>query len=96
MLITILSPLLFFAPDIHLRHFRLIWVDNVIHEQAWRQFVTKVQEEWDKFLLPVRISSCTVEVCLLTQVIQATVLLSVNVGSTYSPSANLLLTMGAS
>jgi hypothetical protein len=61
MFITTLSPLLFFAPDIHLRHLRRIWVDETVHEQAWKQFLNKVQDEWDKFLLPVRSSP---EVCI--------------------------------
>jgi hypothetical protein len=53
LLITILSPLLFFAPDIHLRSLNKVWVDNMIVETAWKKFIEKVQSEWEKFLIPV-------------------------------------------
>jgi hypothetical protein len=45
--------MLFFAPDIHLKSLKHIWVDGVIVENAWKKFIEKVQEEWEQFLLPV-------------------------------------------
>ncbi|EIN08404.1 hypothetical protein PUNSTDRAFT_144011 [Punctularia strigosozonata HHB-11173 SS5] len=55
LLITLFSPLLFFAPDIHLKSLRQVWVDTVVVEPAWKKFIEKVQDEWEKFLLPATV-----------------------------------------
>ncbi|EIN13410.1 hypothetical protein PUNSTDRAFT_129095 [Punctularia strigosozonata HHB-11173 SS5] len=55
LLIKILSPLLFFAPDIHMRSLRHVWVDKIVAEVAWKRFIEKIQSEWDKYLLPATV-----------------------------------------
>jgi hypothetical protein len=53
LLITILSPLLFFAADIHLSSLSNMWVDNMIVETTWKKFIEKIQNEWETYLIPV-------------------------------------------
>jgi hypothetical protein len=50
-LISILSPLLFYAPDVHLHTLENIWVDGLIHLSCWRQLIEQLQEEWTDFTL---------------------------------------------
>ncbi|KAJ7591053.1 hypothetical protein C8J56DRAFT_934551 [Mycena floridula] len=46
LLITLLSPLLFSAPDVHYRSLQKIWVDRLVHSGAWAQFMNKLNSEW--------------------------------------------------
>jgi hypothetical protein len=41
LLITLLSPLLFLAPEVHLREVEKLWTDEVIIETVWKSFMTK-------------------------------------------------------
>jgi len=50
-LIRFLSPLLFFAPEVHLREMKELWTDEIIIEIAWKKFMTKLQGEWMDFVL---------------------------------------------
>lgn len=50
-LINIFSPLLFLAPEVHLRGLEKIWVDEVMWEVPWKAFVQKLQGEWTEFIL---------------------------------------------
>jgi len=50
-LITILSPLLFLAPEVHLREMEKLWTDGVIIETVWKSFMTKLLKEWDGIIL---------------------------------------------
>jgi hypothetical protein len=50
-LISILSPLLFYAPDVYLHTLENIWVDGLIHLTCWRQMIEQLQEEWTDFTL---------------------------------------------
>ncbi|KAI0250650.1 hypothetical protein BJV78DRAFT_544493 [Lactifluus subvellereus] len=52
LLITLLSPLLFFAPEVHLRDVENLWTDDVIIETAWKSFMTKLSGEWEGVILP--------------------------------------------
>jgi hypothetical protein len=52
-LIRFLSPLLFFAPEVHLREMKELFTDDIIIEMAWKKFVTKLQDEWAGFILGV-------------------------------------------
>ncbi|OCH87222.1 hypothetical protein OBBRIDRAFT_796401 [Obba rivulosa] len=54
-LINILSPLLFNAPDEHLRGLERIWIDEVIVFQQWKDFIEKLKTEWTDFLLPATV-----------------------------------------
>ena len=50
-LIRFLSPLLFFAPEVHLRDIKKLWTDEIINEMTWKKFMTKLQDEWIGFVL---------------------------------------------
>jgi hypothetical protein len=54
MLIRILSPILFFAPDAYLRGLEKVWVDGIIVEALWRESMQKLVSEWSDFVLYVR------------------------------------------
>jgi hypothetical protein len=51
MLITLVSPLLFFAPEIHLRDVERLWIDEVIIEPVWKSFMAKLLVEWEDIIL---------------------------------------------
>ena len=55
----ILSPILFFAPELHHRNLVQLWNDRLVHEAMWKRFIERLQGEWDKYLLPVRRSCCS-------------------------------------
>ncbi|TDL18707.1 hypothetical protein BD410DRAFT_842581 [Rickenella mellea] len=51
LLVTILSPLLFCAPDTHLKGLERIWVDGIIKQIHWKLFVETLKNEWVEFIL---------------------------------------------
>ncbi|KAI0296406.1 hypothetical protein BC826DRAFT_233003 [Russula brevipes] len=51
LLITLASPLLFLAPEVHLREMEKLWTDEVIIETVWKSFMTKLLGEWDDLIL---------------------------------------------
>ncbi|RXW15950.1 hypothetical protein EST38_g9903 [Candolleomyces aberdarensis] len=51
LLIKILSPLLFSAPDVHLRSLEKMWVDGLMLGQVWRVSIEKLSDEWEGFTL---------------------------------------------
>jgi hypothetical protein len=53
-LIAIVSPLLFFAPDIILRDFENIWVDSMVALNSWKTFLPKLSGNWQEFTISVR------------------------------------------
>ena len=55
LLITLLSPVLFLAPEVHLRDMEKLWTDDVIIETVWKSFMTKLLTEWESTILWVRI-----------------------------------------
>jgi hypothetical protein len=57
LLITFLSPLLFLAPEVHLREMEKLWTDEVIIETVWKSFMSKLLAEWEGVILWVRIQS---------------------------------------
>ncbi|KAK0452419.1 hypothetical protein EV421DRAFT_1768788 [Armillaria borealis] len=50
-LIALLSPLLFFAPDIHLASLERIWGDGIVSKVSWTIFIEKLNTEWQEFIL---------------------------------------------
>ncbi|KAI9509033.1 hypothetical protein F5148DRAFT_814395 [Russula earlei] len=50
-LITLLSPLLFLAPEVHLQEVEKMWTDDVIIETVWKNFMTKLLGEWEDVIL---------------------------------------------
>ncbi|KAI0064305.1 hypothetical protein BV25DRAFT_1990055 [Artomyces pyxidatus] len=50
-LIAIWSPVLFFAPEVHLKEIEQLWEDRIIVTTLWRNLVEKLQSEWQDFIL---------------------------------------------
>ncbi|KAI0631094.1 hypothetical protein C8Q77DRAFT_1062481 [Trametes polyzona] len=50
-LITLLSPLFWNAPEVHLRGLEKIWVDGIITIQPWSGFIGRLLNEWQEFIL---------------------------------------------
>jgi hypothetical protein len=53
-LIRIMSPFLFFAPDLHLQMLQSLWIDETINTVAWNKFLQKAREEWRDLTVMVR------------------------------------------
>jgi hypothetical protein len=45
-LIKCVSPLLFFAPHDHLSVLEQLYVDNMINQTPWKNFIEHVKEDW--------------------------------------------------
>ncbi|KAL5523131.1 hypothetical protein ACEPAF_1398 [Sanghuangporus sanghuang] len=50
-LIALLSPALFYAPEVHLVALEKVWVDNVIKVRHWKDFQGKIERDWEQFIL---------------------------------------------
>ncbi|EIN13393.1 hypothetical protein PUNSTDRAFT_129080 [Punctularia strigosozonata HHB-11173 SS5] len=87
LLITILSPLLFFAPDIHMRNLKRIWVDSIIVESAWKQFVDNIEREWEKYLIPATVLlSVNLAFLAIPSVVQSNQATNLQILSALTPS----------
>ena len=51
--ITLLSPALFLAPEGYLQELEKKWVDEVIIEEDWRNFIIGLLKEWEQLILSV-------------------------------------------
>ncbi|KAJ6588820.1 hypothetical protein B0H19DRAFT_220413 [Mycena capillaripes] len=51
LLIKLLSPLLFYAPDFHLVGLQTIYTDGLIRHRGWSEFITRLNREWQEFTL---------------------------------------------
>ncbi|KAJ7512644.1 hypothetical protein B0H11DRAFT_1946655 [Mycena galericulata] len=51
LLISLLSPLLFYAPDFHLVGLYTIYTDGLIRDRGWSEFITRLNSEWQEFTL---------------------------------------------
>lgn len=49
-LVKTLSPILFSAPDIHLRNLQKMWVDGLLHKSVWEDSTKKLNDEWQEFI----------------------------------------------
>ena len=47
----LLSFLLFFFPEAHLRELEKLWTDEIIVEALWKEFMQKLVSEWTEFVL---------------------------------------------
>jgi hypothetical protein len=65
-LISLLSPLLFLAPEVHLREMEKLWTDDVIIESVWKTFMSKLLDEWNSLILWVRFHVPLTEYLCLT------------------------------
>jgi hypothetical protein len=53
-LISLLSPLLFLAPEVHLREMEKLWTDDIDIESVWKRFMSNLLGEWNDLILWVR------------------------------------------
>jgi len=51
LLISMLSPVLFGAPDVHLRTLKDIWIDDIIFQVSEDKAFGELQANWEKFTL---------------------------------------------
>jgi hypothetical protein len=54
MLVIILSPMLFWAPNVHLHALEKLWVDRQVHIGPWTEFISKLNAEWQDLIIIVR------------------------------------------
>ena len=52
-LFRLLSVILFFNPDSHLRELEKAWTDEIVIEMVWSTFVQKLVAEWMELVLYV-------------------------------------------
>ncbi|KAK7017516.1 hypothetical protein VNI00_018595 [Paramarasmius palmivorus] len=50
-LLSVLSPLLFFAPDTYRRALDKLWVDGMLHAASWNEFIGDMSNEWQQLIL---------------------------------------------
>ncbi|KAF9568678.1 hypothetical protein CPC08DRAFT_813323 [Agrocybe pediades] len=50
-LVKCISPLLFYAPDFHLRTLQNMGVDGVTHKSVFQDLMQKMNDEWEQFIL---------------------------------------------
>jgi hypothetical protein len=48
-----LSPLLFFTPDVYIRKLAEMYVDNLINEGPWNRFWDDMRRDWERATTPV-------------------------------------------
>lgn len=53
LLVTILAPVLFNAPYVHLQMLEKIWIDETLCILPWEQYIEKLKGEWHEFVLLV-------------------------------------------
>ena len=82
LLITLLSPVLFFAPEGYLELLEIVWVDEIIIQETWRKFISILLKEWEQLILSVCYcaTSKLESLCFTRTISQSTVMLAVNVG----------------
>ncbi|KAJ7291729.1 hypothetical protein C8J57DRAFT_1273838, partial [Mycena rebaudengoi] len=51
LLITLLTPLLFYAPDFHLVGLQTMHTDGLIRHRGWSDFIKRLNGEWQEFTL---------------------------------------------
>jgi hypothetical protein len=52
-LLALISPFLFYAPDAYYKELHKIFVDGMVVGHRWQEFIGKLTEEWQSFLLLV-------------------------------------------
>ncbi|EIW77586.1 hypothetical protein CONPUDRAFT_145883 [Coniophora puteana RWD-64-598 SS2] len=50
-LLRIMSPFLFGAPDVHMKALKTIWMDQLVNHIPWKKFVDKLNDEWMGYTL---------------------------------------------
>ena len=50
----LLSPLLFWLPDVYLADLEAVWVDETVNYRPWNKFFNKLTRDWKASEMPVR------------------------------------------
>ncbi|KAL6302656.1 hypothetical protein BKA93DRAFT_827172 [Sparassis latifolia] len=50
-----LSPLLFYTPDLYIEELEKVWVEETAHYQPWNIFVSSLQKDWESAILPATV-----------------------------------------
>ena len=77
----LLSPLLFWLPDVYLADLEAVWVDETVNYRPWNKFFNKLTRDWKASEMPVgpNLFTCCIGACLTD--LQAIILFVVNAGS---------------
>ncbi|KAI5120087.1 hypothetical protein M0805_001243 [Coniferiporia weirii] len=81
-LIKSLSPVLFYSPETHLLGLQRLWVDGVIKARHWKKFQSRLERDWEGFVL-----YSTVLLNANVAFLAIAVVLSNNNGLLFSPAA---------
>ena len=79
LLFRLLTPFLFWQPKLYFSELNKVYADQTVHYHSWRKFISVLKNDWEISLTPVCLVSRTSE-NKAHSIIQATVLLSANVG----------------
>ena len=52
---SIVTWLLFFTPQIYLEKIHRVFVDQLVSYYFWRRFISELQDDWNSFIIPVRL-----------------------------------------
>ncbi|KAF9225083.1 hypothetical protein BS17DRAFT_879243 [Gyrodon lividus] len=50
-LLQMLNPLLFGSPNAHLKSIRRMWVDEIVVQPRWKNFIVVLNNEWNRFTI---------------------------------------------
>ena len=45
-LIAVISPALFYAPEVYLKRLEKTWIDKSIHQETWVKFISRLKDDW--------------------------------------------------
>ncbi|KAH0579352.1 hypothetical protein H2248_003492 [Termitomyces sp. 'cryptogamus'] len=83
-LIEIFSPLLFFAPNVHLKDLHELWVDKITIKPRWMKFFVKMNGQWGEHIVHVGANLMEPYTNLMKR--KASILLNANVAFLSIPS----------
>jgi hypothetical protein len=78
LLLRLLNRLLFGSPQAHLNSIRRIWVDEIVVQPRWKNFILILNDEWNRFTIFVS-ALCWCFRCCSNCSNQSTVVLAVDV-----------------
>lgn len=61
---SLISPVLFYAPEAYLKNMQSLTVDSLVNTPSWNKLILKLTEEWKEYTLYVR-SHCSCSPCPL-------------------------------
>ncbi|PSR70578.1 hypothetical protein PHLCEN_2v13549 [Hermanssonia centrifuga] len=55
----LVSPILFYTPDSYMKKLDMVWVDDTLNHYRWKEFITRVREEWERYNTPATVMLTT-------------------------------------